>query len=121
EWDPCDAAKARELYEVEQQGAYEKAEHEDLASIALGITGNKGAVHVAFGQPLEAPPEDADAVAAELDRRIWQLYVLHPTNHIAYQRLHGHWPDVPCGSAGRPFDISEHRQQARAFDERLAA
>jgi len=121
EWDPCDAAKARELHELARQGAYEKAEHEDLASIALGITGNKGAVHVAFGQPLTEELDDAEAVAAALDRQIWQLYVLHATNHIAYHRLHGRWPELPCGSEGRAFDPREHAALIRVFDERLAA
>src|SRR5690606_6685643 len=82
EWDPCDGAKARELYEVAERGTYQKAAHEGLASIALGIAGDKGAVHVAFGAPLAAEYADADAVAAAVDEQIWRLYALHPTNMI---------------------------------------
>ena len=44
EWDPLDAAKAQELVRVERDGAYLKAEHEDLKSIAVGVLGNKGDV-----------------------------------------------------------------------------
>jgi len=58
EYDPCDIAKARELYIRETTGQYVKAAGEDDASIALGITGFKGRVHVHFGTPL-APVDDA--------------------------------------------------------------
>lgn len=121
EWDPCDAAKARELYEVAERGAYQKAEHEDLASIALGITGNKGAVHVAFGRPLNGEFEDTDAVAAAVDEQVLGRYVLHPTNLIAYQRLHGEWPDLPYGPDQRRFDPAATGEIQRQFDERIAA
>jgi len=43
EYDPCDQAKARELQIRASTGGYEKAPGEDDASIALGITGYKGA------------------------------------------------------------------------------
>lgn len=121
EWDPCDGAKARELYEVAERGAYQKAAHEDLASIALGITGDKGAVHVAFGVPLEGNYADADAVAAAVDEQVWRNYVLHPTNLIAWQRLHGDWPLLPCGAAGLTFDPAAHAATQQRFDDRIAA
>lgn len=35
--DPCDIAKARELYEKATQGSYEKGEFEDIESIIQGI------------------------------------------------------------------------------------
>ena len=121
EWDPCDGAKARELYEVAERGAYRKAEHEDLASIALGITGDKGAVHVAFGTPLQGEFEDADAVAAAVDEQIWGRYVLHPTNFIAWQRLHGAWPDLSWGARSEKFDPDAHAAVQQQFDARIAA
>lgn len=121
EWDPCDGAKARELYELAERGTYQKAAHEDLASIALGITGDKGAVHVAFGAPLAAEYADADAVAAAVDEQIWRLYALHPTNMIAYHRLHGSWPDLPCGSRGERCDPQAWTQIQQQFDARIAA
>lgn len=88
EWDACDRAKANELYQVQQQGSYEKAEHEDVQSIAAGITGEKGHVHVAFGEPLQQAFSNTDDVAAEIDRQVLVNYVLHPTNLMAYQQLH---------------------------------
>jgi 1-acyl-sn-glycerol-3-phosphate acyltransferase len=84
EWDPCDIAKANELYAKRSQGAYEKAEHEDVQSIARGISGFKGNVHVAFGDVLSGDYPDADAVSAELDRQILKNYRLHATNYAAH-------------------------------------
>ncbi|MDB6061779.1 MAG: cytochrome oxidase Cbb3 [Verrucomicrobiaceae bacterium] len=121
EYDPCDAAKARELYEKEAQGSYQKAEHEDLKSIALGISGTKGDVHVSFGKRLQGEFASPDAVAAAIDKQIIDLYVLHPTNFFAYQVLHGSYPNLPCGSSGVPFKESEHRNIQTVFTQRIAA
>ena len=41
EWDPCDTAKANELYQLQAYGEYAKQEHEDVQSIAKGISGQK--------------------------------------------------------------------------------
>lgn len=85
EWDPCDIAKANELHAKRSQGSYQKGEHEDVQSIAKGISGMKGHVHVTFGDELTADYADADAVAAELDRQILKNYRLHATNYAAHE------------------------------------
>src|SRR5690606_9915307 len=92
ELDPCDEAKARELHYQRTTGSYKKQEHEDVKSIALGITGQKGHVHVAFGRVMHADYQDTDDVVEELDRQILQNYVLHSSNCFAYQALHGTAP-----------------------------
>jgi hypothetical protein len=89
ELDPCDTLKATELHMLVEQGSYEKAEDEDVASIATGIAGDKGQVHVAFGRPLVGSYDSPDAVAAEVDRQIICNYALHATNLYAYHALHG--------------------------------
>lgn len=96
EIDPCDATKARELHSVMTTGAYQKREHEDLISIYQGIVGEKGHLHVAFGEPLTAHIDNADEMAAEVDRQIITNYRLHPTNILAYDMLHG--PDSTVSS-----------------------
>lgn len=121
EFDPCDGAKARELHERETLGNYVKAEHEDLRSIALGISGSKGDVHVSFGTPLAGDFADADAVAAEVDRQVVALYVLHPTNFEAYHALYGRWPDLPCGHAQVPFVERDHTAVLARFRQRIEA
>ena len=88
EWDPLDAAKAQELVHVERDGAYLKAEHEDLKSIAIGVLGNKGDVHVSFGAPLKGEFADAARVAAVLDEAIIDQYRLHASNMLAYMRIY---------------------------------
>ncbi len=95
ELDPCDALKARELHQLASEGAYEKAAQEDVASIAQGIAGNKGHVHVSFGTPLPAGLESPEAVAAEIDRQIIRDFCLHPTNLFAFKRLHGDDAPLP--------------------------
>lgn len=82
EFDPCDAAKAKELAAKQQSGNYEKSQYEDIESIVQGITGNKGHVHVAFGEVITGI-ETPDALAAEIDRQIVDNYFLHPSNLIA--------------------------------------
>lgn len=99
EYDPCDLMKARELYTLATAGSYQKAEGEDIASIAAGITGIKGDVHLAYGEPLSVLPDTADEVAALLDRQIVSNYVLHPSSFFAYKELHGHFPH---GKHGEP-------------------
>ncbi|GIX31913.1 MAG: hypothetical protein KatS3mg124_2385 [Porticoccaceae bacterium] len=87
-WDPCDLDKARELHIRRQTGTYRKKPDEDLRSIYKGITGRKGAVHVAFGTRIAGLADD-EAVAAEIDRQIAARYRLHPSNLLAWERLYG--------------------------------
>jgi len=114
EWDPCDAAKARELHERATHGSYQKGEHEDVASIATSITSPKGAVHVSFGEPLGGGLDTAEAVAAEIDRQVLGMYRLQPSNLCAYKMLRGSLPDR-CSS-----DVDLAACEA-SFRARLAA
>lgn len=118
ELDPCDAAKASELYARSAQGKYEKAEHEDVASIATGIAGHKGSVHVAFGTPLQGDFENADAVAAAVDRQVIANYRLHPTNYFAYELLHGCAP--PLNGYQAP-DNARRLRMKLSFESRINA
>ncbi len=93
EWDPCDDAKGHELYMKAEEGGYEKDEHEDVASIAAGITGNKGRVHVSFGKPITQAFDEAEDLAAEIDRQILSCYRLQPSNLCAYRLLEGVLPE----------------------------
>lgn len=85
ELDPCDGLKARELYHRAVDGVYRKGAQEDVASIAQGIAGNKGRVHVSFGTPLGAGFETAEQVAAQVDQQIIKGFCLHPTNIYAWE------------------------------------
>ncbi|CAM3813195.1 1-acyl-sn-glycerol-3-phosphate acyltransferase [Vibrio aquimaris] len=81
--DPCDVSKALELHQLETQGSYEKSEFEDIESIVQGIIGEKGRVHVAFGDVIEGEFESPEALAEEIDRQIHGNYKLYPINELA--------------------------------------
>ncbi|PCK09945.1 MAG: cytochrome C oxidase Cbb3 [Alteromonadaceae bacterium] len=118
EYDPCGFDKARELYEIETNGSYTKGEQEDVASIAKGITGYKGDVHLTFGKILNDAYESTDEVHAELDRQIDRNYVLHASNCFAYEMLEGKIPNVPIGKTQTPFadlDLSERRKTYKKY------
>ncbi len=83
EYDPCDAAKARELYARASDGCYAKGQYEDLDSIVKGITGLKGRVHVAFGEPIKGHFDTPEQLAAVIDQAIISSYQLHSSNLIA--------------------------------------
>lgn len=119
ELDPCDGAKAKELYDKETYGNYEKTEHEDVESIAKGIAGNKGHVHVSFGRPICGEFTDAGQVAAAIDRQIVSQYVLHPSNFIAYKMLNGHFPTGVYSATGIAFDVNGLEQVERDFRSRI--
>lgn len=113
ELDPCDGMKAREMHLRRTTGSYAKAEQEDVASIARGISGQKGRVHVAFGTPLVGEFDGPDAVAAEIDRQIVSLYCLHPTNLQAWRMLQGDAAVVPAALTREAGSCSEADFRAR--------
>lgn len=84
EYDPCDLMKARELYIKATEGKYTKAVGEDDRSIALGITGYKGDVHVHFGKSISSGFEDAKELAELVDQQILGNYHLFPVHYLAY-------------------------------------
>ena len=122
EWDPCDFAKANELYINKTSGNYEKEEQEDAVSIAKGITGQKGHVHVAFGNVLSGSYPTEDDVVAELNRSIVGNYILHPSNCLAYQHLYGELPSAATvTNKFIPFSPSAFKREADDFTKRLNA
>jgi hypothetical protein len=117
EWDPCDVKKAEELLSVSTTGSYEKAEHEDLKSIAMGIEGEKGAIHVAYGTLFVGDYETPQQVADALDEQIINNYVLHPSNLCAYQLQAGKPSGLSWGAEQKselPSDAME------CFNKRVA-
>lgn len=118
EWDPCDIAKSRELYVLQTEGSYQKGEHEDVDSIAQGIKGYKGAIHLAFGEVIRGEFESTDAVAAEVDRQILANYFLHASNCMAYYMLTGRVPDIVFGTEGKRFNPEQHAGTKKELERR---
>ncbi len=121
ELDPCDAAKARELYLHRTEGSYQKEEHEDVHSIAMGIAGNKGNVHLAFGDVLDGDYQDTDEIVAALDHQILGNYVLHATNCFAYEMLHGSVPKVNYSAKNIAYDSAKLVDERAEFEARINA
>lgn len=93
EYEPCDIAKARELY-ISRRQKYVKGPNEDFMSILTGITQQKGNIHLNIGKPL-APEELAAAAICDkndryqsirhaIDLRIIDGYKIWKTSYIAY-------------------------------------
>lgn len=120
EWDPCDQMKAHELAEKGLKGSYTKAPGEDDRSIAMGLTGYKGRVHVAFGEPLAKGIADAKQAAREVDRQILSSYRLYASNYLAFERVLTS-PGVAVADWREQFDPDELAQEQARFEERLAA
>lgn len=87
EFDPCDINKAKELQEVEREGSYDKPDNEDVRSIVNGITGQKGRVHIHFGEVLATEFSNAKEVAGHIDQQILQGYESFPTGTVAAEML----------------------------------
>ncbi|MCS3471317.1 hypothetical protein M2401_005079 [Pseudomonas sp. JUb42] len=119
EYDPCDQAKARELYIRATTGSYTKASGEDDVSIALGITGYKGRVHINFAPPISELFEDTKQLAIEMDRQILGGYRLFPVHYLAYAQ----WSDADASlnvpQADEVFAADELAKAREEWQRRL--
>ncbi|MDA7087281.1 1-acyl-sn-glycerol-3-phosphate acyltransferase [Pseudomonas sp. SA3-5] len=120
EYDPCDQAKARELFIRASSGSYSKAPGEDDQSIALGITGYKGRVHIHFSAPVSRGLEDSKQLAAEMDRQILSGYRLFPVHYLAYAMCSERDPALDVPSAAQLFAAEELARAEAEWNKRLA-
>ena len=120
--DPCDEFKAEELHAMDTVGKFEKNENSDIQSILAGMLGDKGDIHVAFGERLQLDNEvTGEEVAALIDLQISKNYRLHPANFFAFLELK---PDQQHRyKLTEMFNLSEHElaRQQKSFQSRLAA
>jgi hypothetical protein len=94
EYDPCAEMKARELYEIDKIGFFEKDENSDTISISEGLNGDKGIIHLRFGKPIVATEDDPVVIAQQIDNQIIGNYKLHPSNYLAYEKLREMNPEI---------------------------
>lgn len=121
EYDPCDQAKARELQIRASTGSYAKAPGEDDASIALGITGYKGRVHINFGSEIGSASEDAKQLAQEIDKQILGGYRLFPVHYLAYALWSERKPELTVPTAAEIFGADELARAKAEWQKRLDA
>lgn len=126
ELDPCDELKAVELQQKAEHGFFEKDEKSDIHSIVTGMIGNKGRVHVAFGDLLKFD-EDADdeAIAALIDQQVLSHYRIQSSNVLAVRMLDEQSSDImsKLSEAGQQF-IRQYSLDAgieTAFRDRILA
>ena len=119
EYDPCDLDKARELYIRATTGSYEKQPGEDDASIAKGITGHKGRVHVHFSTPITSGFNDARELADLVDQQIWSHYRLFPVHYLAWQQWSEQDSSLPVPAIHDVFSADEINQARADWQERL--
>ena len=128
EYDPCIVEKTRELYAASQGEEYIKSEFEDLDCIQKGFLGYKGRVQVNFGDAIGDKFETAEDLADEVNRQIYSLYQLFPSNIIAWQmqqsrdsddleQLRQQWPDEDWLKAEAKFQ--DHLQSVPAEQRSL--
>ena len=120
QYEPCDVRKALELAAKATGEPYRKLPNEDFESIMCGITSQKGNVNVAICREITAeelqrigalPKAEAyKALVEAIDRRIIEAYMLHDTNYIAHDIMHGE----------HRFADRYTAEQAAAFRARLA-
>ncbi|MBP3748304.1 MAG: 1-acyl-sn-glycerol-3-phosphate acyltransferase [Ruminobacter sp.] len=103
EFDPGDAAKAKELYETEKNGSYVKSQFEDIDSIVGGINGYKGRVNIVAGDPLTGDFETPEKLAEAIDNFIYANYAMFPSCLL---------------SAGVTEGVSE--EERKKFEERIS-
>jgi hypothetical protein len=82
--------KARELAMTERDGYYTKRPDEDVQSIAAGIMGWKGRVHLHFGKPITDVPETPQELATLIDHQIILGQRVFDTGRLADALLKKH-------------------------------
>lgn len=87
EFDPNDLNKAKEIYETDVNGFYEKKENEDLESISRGISGFKGSVVLNIGNVMNFESDSYEIVANQITNEISNQFHNHLTNKDALSIL----------------------------------
>ena len=118
EWDPCDAMKVRELLFIEKNGTYDKSPGEDEMSMAIGMTGWKGRVHLEFCNTIpwkQVEGERTERTIAELvDNAIFKGYKIWPNQVLAAEYI----GDTELLNYSQDIEITENDRLE--FKERLA-
>ncbi len=121
EYDPCDMAKARELGIRAATGSYAKEKGEDDRSIATGITGYKGRVHVHFSPEISAPDNDPRLLAQRVDAAILGNFRLYPVNHLAWEQWEQRDDSLQVPAASSLFPSGELAAARAEWQRRLQA
>ncbi|WP_405325100.1 1-acyl-sn-glycerol-3-phosphate acyltransferase [Leeuwenhoekiella sp. LLG6367-2.1] len=120
EFDPTDILKVPELIAKSEDIVYVKSNNEDFNSILRGALGYKKRVHIATGKLDGSVFDEIDSrdlsdndklqeLAKYIDKEIYRIYKLWPSNYIAYDLYHG--TDT--------YSYTYTEKDKRAFERRL--
>ncbi|MDP5043375.1 MAG: 1-acyl-sn-glycerol-3-phosphate acyltransferase [Leeuwenhoekiella sp.] len=120
EFDPTDVLKVPELIAKSEDTAYVKSNNEDFNSILRGALGNKKRVHIATGKLDTSVFDEIDSrdlsdndklqeLAKYIDKEIYRIYKLWPSNYIAYDLYHN----------SSTYSYTYTEKDKRAFERRL--
>ena len=94
EYDSCDNLKVAELYARSLNPDFKKNKNDDLISMGIGMTTQKGRVNFAIGNPINEnlaalsdiknKNELLKHISILIDKEIYKNYMLYTTNYIAY-------------------------------------
>ncbi|MCJ8290948.1 MAG: 1-acyl-sn-glycerol-3-phosphate acyltransferase [Crocinitomicaceae bacterium] len=118
EYDPCAELKARELFEIDKNGHFEKDEKSDLTSIATGMNGEKGNVHLYFGTEVICIDSDPVNIANQIDEQIITNYKLYPSNYLAYEKLQIAEPSIGSELKELNVDLKVIEQKRTDFENK---
>lgn len=119
EYNPCDELIARELYEIDTNGFFEKDEKSDVISIGKGVEGYKGNIHLHFGEKLKTLSDDPAEIAEQIDQQIVGNYKLFPSNYLAYEQLHKTDDSIGPDLEQLAVDMNQLNLKRAEFNERL--
>lgn len=118
EYDPCAEMKARELFEIDKYGHFEKDEKSDVLSISTGMNGEKGTIYLSFGTEIIASDDDPVNIAQQIDKQIILNYKLHPSNYLAYEHLQISDTSIGPDLRGLNVDLNMIEQKRKEFDDK---
>lgn len=120
EFDPTDILKVPELIAKSEDIVYVKSNNEDFNSILRGALGYKKRVHIATGKLDGSVFDEIDSrdlsdndklqeLAKYIDKEIYRIYKLWPSNYIAYDLYH----------ETDTYSYTYTEKDKRAFERRL--
>tara|TARA_Y100000815_G_scaffold273838_1_gene306176 strand:+ start:5607 stop:6737 length:1131 start_codon:yes stop_codon:yes gene_type:complete len=124
EFDPTDVLKVPELVAKNLDIEYIKSNNEDFNSILQGALGQKKRVHIAVGSldekiydeinAMEVSENDKlQALATAIDREIYKLYKLWPSNYVAMDLLNS------SEKYAHAYSVKDKRHFERRLDRRV--
>ena len=91
-----------------------------MRSILAGMVGDKGDVHVTYGEPVQfSDAVTAEGVAKEIDEQVIRNYKLHAVNYAAMEMVQSNFMDFSTVPDLLQISPGEFNSKRRVFKTRL--